>query len=114
MGNNGLNQITVQANHIDYLADVWDRSSGLHYTRDFPTVDILAPRLSFPTVTTGAGGDGGTIADRSVYQFKDDVSLLKGNHSLKMGFNFNYLHQLGILNGNEHFVSTGDAGELFR
>jgi hypothetical protein len=105
MGNSGLNQITVQANHIDYLADVWDRSSGLHYTRDFPNVDILAPRLAFPTVSTGAGGDGGTIADRSVYQFKDDVSLLKGNHSLKLGFNFNYLHQLGILNGNEHFAT---------
>src|SRR5688572_12638052 len=105
MGNNGLNQITGQVNHIDYLADVWDRATGKHYTRDFPSVDILAPRLSFPTVNTGAGGDAGTIADRSVYQIKDDVSLLMGNHSLKMGFNFNYLHQLGILNGNEHFAS---------
>jgi hypothetical protein len=105
MGNSGLNQITVQVNHVDYLADVWDRSSGLHYTRDFPNVDILAPRLDFPTVVTGAGGDGGTIADRYVYQFKDDVSLLRGNHSLKMGVNFNYLQRLGILNGNEHFAS---------
>ena len=105
MGNSGLNQVTVQVNHVDYLADVWDRSSGKHYTRDFPNVDILAPRLSFPTVTTGAGGDGGTIADRSVYQFRDDVSLLRGNHSLKFGFNFNYLYQLGILNGNEHFAT---------
>ena len=105
MGNNGLNQITAQVNHVDYLADVWDRSSGKHYTRDFPSVDILSPRLSFPSVTTGAGGDGGTIADRSVYQLKDDVSLLKGNHSLKFGFNYNFLHQLGILNGNEHFAT---------
>jgi hypothetical protein len=105
IGNAGLNQITVQANHVDYLADVWDRTSGLHYTRDFPTVDILSPRLSFPTVTTGAGGDAGTLANRWVFQVKDDVSLLHGNHALKMGFNFNRLYHLGILNGNEHFAT---------
>jgi hypothetical protein len=103
LGNSGLNQITVQVNHLDYLADVWDRATGKHYTRDFPTVNILPPRLAFPAVTTGAGGDAGTQANRSVYQIKDDVSLLRGNHSLKMGVNFNYLDNLGILNGNEHF-----------
>jgi hypothetical protein len=105
IGNGGLNQITVQANHVDYLADVWDRSSGLHYTKDFPNVNILAPRLSFPTVTTGAGGDAGTMANRWVFQIKDDVSLLQGNHAFKFGFNFNRLYHLGILNGNEHFAT---------
>jgi hypothetical protein len=105
LGNNGLNQITGQVNHVDYLADVWSRASGLHYTRDFPNVDIFEPRLDFPSVTTGAGGDAGTLADRSVFQIKDDVSLLQGNHSLKFGVNFNYLKNLGILNGNEHFAT---------
>jgi hypothetical protein len=105
LSNTGLNQITVQVNHLDYLADVWSRITGEHYTRDFPNVDIFPPRLAFPSVTTGAGGDAGTLANRSVYQFKDDLSLLQGNHSLKMGFNFNYLDSLGILNGNEHYAT---------
>ena len=105
LGNAGLNQITVQANHVDYLADVWHRASGLHYTRDFPNVDILPARLSFPTVTTGAGGDAGTMADRWVFQIRDDVSVLQGNHAFKFGFNFNRLYNLGILNGNEHYAT---------
>ncbi len=105
LGNNGLNQITTQVNHVDYLADVWSRATGEHYTRDFPNVDIFAPRLDFPSVNTGAGGDAGTMADRYVYQIRDDVSLLRGNHSLKLGANFNYLKNLGILNGNEHFAT---------
>ena len=105
LGNNGLNQITGQVNHVDYLADVWSRASGLHYTRDFPNVDIFEPRLDFPAVRTGAGGDAGTLADRYVFQVKDDVSLLKGNHQFKMGVNFNRLYHLGILNGNEHFAT---------
>jgi hypothetical protein len=105
LGNSGLNQITVQANHMDYLADVWSRATGLHYTRDFPTVDILPPRLAFPTVTTGAGGDAGTLSNRWVNQVRNDLSLLRGNHSFKMGANFNRLLRLGILNGNEHFAT---------
>jgi carboxypeptidase family protein len=105
IGNGSLNQITVQANHVDYLADVWSRATGEHYTRDFPNVNIFSPRLSFPIVTTGAGGDAGTMANRSVYQFKDDLSLLQGNHQLKLGVNFNYLDNLGILNGNEHYAT---------
>ena len=105
IGNAGLNQITVQANHVDYLADVWSRATGEHYTRDFPNVNIFPPRLSFPAVNTGAGGDAGTMANRSVYQIKDDVSLLHGNHALKLGANFNYLDNLGILNGNEHYAT---------
>jgi len=105
LGNAGLNQLTAQVNHVDYLADVWSRASGLHYTRDFPAVDIFSPRLEFPSVNTGAGGDAGTLADRSVFQIKDDVSLLRGNHALKFGVNFNYLKNLGILNGNEHFAT---------
>lgn len=105
LGNSGLNQITTQANHVDYLADVWSRASGEHYTRDFPKVNIFSPRLSFPSVTTGAGGDGGTLADRWVFQVKDDVSLLKGNHAIKLGVNFNRLYHLGILNGNEHYAT---------
>jgi hypothetical protein len=105
LGNAGLNQITTQVNHVDYLADVWSRATGDHYTRDFPDIDILSPRLDFPSVTTGAGGDSGTLANRWVFQLKDDVSLLRGNHAFKFGANFNLLYHLGILNGNEHFAT---------
>ena len=105
LGNKGLNQITGQMNQMDYLADVVDQVTGKHYTRDFPAVDLLAPRLSFPTVNTGAGGDAGTQSLRRVYQLRDDVSLLSGNHAMKFGGNFNYLWHLGILNGNEHFAT---------
>jgi hypothetical protein len=107
MGNSGLNQITAQVNHVDYLADVVSNITGEHYTRDFPRVSYLAfsPGLEFPSVTTGARGDAGTLANRWVYQIKDDVSLLRGNHALKFGVNFNVLYHLGILNGNEHFAT---------
>jgi len=105
LGNAGLNQITGQMNQMDYLADVVDAVTGKHFTRDFPSVDILGPRLSFPSVNTGAGGDAGTQSLRRVYQLRDDVSLLAGDHSLKMGANYNYLWHLGILNGNEMFAT---------
>jgi Carboxypeptidase regulatory-like domain len=105
LGNSGLNQITAQMNQMNYLADVVDQVTGKHYTRDFPSVDILGPRLSFPSVNTGAGGDAGTQSKRRVYQIRDDVSLLEGNHALKMGVNYNYLWHLGILNGNEMFAT---------
>jgi hypothetical protein len=106
LGGSGLNQITGQVNRMTYLADVFSRITGEHYTRDFPTVDIFAPRLSFPSVNTGAGGDAGTLSDRMVYQLRDDVSLLHGNHALKLGANFNYLWHLGIRNGNEHYATV--------
>jgi hypothetical protein len=106
LGGSGLNQITGQVNRMVYLADVVSNITGEHYTRDFPTVNIFAPRISFPTVNTGAGGDAGTQSDRMVYQARDDLSLLKGNHALKMGANFNYLWHLGIRNGNEHYATV--------
>jgi len=106
LGATGLNQITGQVNRMVYLADVVSNINGKHYTRDFPSVDIFAPRISFPSVTTGAGGDAGTQSDRMVYQIRDDLSMLKGNHQLKTGVNFNYLWHLGIRNGNEHYATV--------
>ena len=102
----GLNQITGQVNHLYRLSDVTSAITGEHYTRDFPNVDIFPPRLSFPTVNTGAGGGGGSHHGyASSSRFKDDVSLLNGNHALKFGANFNYLPDIGIMNGNEHFAT---------
>ena len=85
LGNRGLNQITAQVNHLYRLSDVVSNITGEHYTRDFPNVDIFPPRLAFPSVNTGAGGAGGSLTDTYVIQFKDDVSLISGNHTMKFG-----------------------------
>ncbi|PYR70853.1 MAG: hypothetical protein DMF88_01565 [Acidobacteria bacterium] len=104
LGNKGLNQITGQMNQWNYLADVVDQLTGKHYTRDFPTVENLAPQLVFPSVTTNSGNDGGSKSFRRVYEIKDDLSLLEGNHQLKMGVNYNYDWHLGLLNSNQMFA----------
>jgi len=106
LGNNALNQLTFQVNHVDYLADVVSNITGEHYTRDFPRVNYtsFSPGLEFPSVTVGARGDAGTMANRWVNQIRNDTSILRGSHSMKFGANFNRLHNLGILNGNEHFA----------
>ncbi len=105
LGSRGLNQITGQVNHLSRLSDVMSAITGEHYTSNFPNVPIFPPRLAFPSVNTGAGGGGGTITDTSVIQIKDDVSLQMGTHALRFGANFNYLPDIGLLNGNEHFAT---------
>ena len=104
-GNRGLNQLTAHMSHNDRLSDVRSAITGEHYSRDFPNVNIFPPRLAFPTVTTGAGGAGGSLTDTGLLQVRDDVSLLAGTHSLKLGVNYGYLPRLGILNANEHFAT---------
>jgi hypothetical protein len=92
-------------NSLYRLSDATSNITGEHYTRDFPRIPIFPPRLSFPSVNTGAGGGGGSITDTQLFQIKDDVSLQAGTHALKLGANFNYLNDIGLLNGNEHFAT---------
>jgi hypothetical protein len=106
LGNKGVNEITGQMNQWNYLADVVDASTGLHYTRDFPNVNVLAPQLVFPSVTTNAGNDGGSKSFRRVYEAKDELSLLEGNHALKMGVNYENLWHLGLLNSNQMMANV--------
>ena len=105
LSNNGLNQITGQVNHLYRLSDIVSAVTGEHYRRDFPNVPLFPPRLSFPSVNTGAGGAGGSLTDAYVIQFKDEVSLLKGQQTLKFGVNYNNLPRLGLANANEHFAT---------
>jgi len=105
LGNRGLNQITGHVNHMRWFSDSTSAITGQHYIRDFPNVDIFPPRLSFPTVNTGAGGSGGAKSNRYEIQIKDDVSLQVGTHAIKLGANYNDLPGLGIVNTNEHFVT---------
>ena len=79
--------------------------TGEHYSRDFPNVDFFPPRLQFPAVNTGAGGNGGGPGELDRMQVRDDVSLLAGTHALKFGANYNYHPKLGGLNANEHFAT---------
>jgi Carboxypeptidase regulatory-like domain len=105
LGNRGLNQLTGQVNHLYRLSDVTSAVTGEHYTRDFPRVPVFSnpPSLSFPSVTVGAGGAGGSLTDTYVIQVKDDISQLLGNHAIKTGVDIKALPKLGLLNANEHF-----------
>jgi Carboxypeptidase regulatory-like domain len=108
LGNRGLNQLTGQVNHLYRLSDVTSAVTGEHYTRDFPRIPVFSnpPSLSFPSVTVGAGGAGGSLTDTYVIQLKDDVSQLLGNHALKTGIDIKALPKLGLLNANEHFPTV--------
>jgi len=106
LGSSGLNQITAQVNHLHRLSDVTSNITGEHYTRDFPNVPVFPARLDFPSVTTGAGGAGGSITDTYVIQIKDEMSLQQGTHALKFGVNYNRLPDLGLRNANEHFPTV--------
>ena len=105
VSNSGLNQLTVQANHLYRLSDIVSNITGEHYRRDFPNVPLFPARLSFPAVNTGAGGAGGSLTDSYVIQFKDEMSLLRSAHALKFGANYNRLPGLGLENANEHFAT---------
>ena len=105
IGNNGLNQITTQANHLYRLSDIVSSVTGEHYRRDFPNVPLFPARLAFPSVNTGAGGAGGSLTDAYVLQFKDEMSMLVGQQTLKFGVNYNNLPRLGLKNANEHFAT---------
>jgi hypothetical protein len=63
LGNKGLNQLTSQVNHLSRVSDVTSNITGEHYTRDFPNVHYFLPRLSFPTVNTGAGVKAAVLSD---------------------------------------------------
>ena len=100
LGNSALNQIVVQANSLSRLSDTVSQITGEHFMRDYPNVPLFPLRLAFPGVNTGAGGQAGSITDTQLYQLKDEVSLQSGTHAMKFGVNYNYLNDIGLLNGN--------------
>lgn len=100
VGNNTLNQITAQANSLKRLSDTVSVITGEHFMRDYPNVPLFPLRLAFPGVTTGAGGQAGSITDTQLMQIKDEVSMQTGTHAVKFGVNYNYLNNIGLLNGN--------------
>jgi len=105
MGNRGLNQITAQMNHLARISDTVSATTGEYYMRNFPRVPVFPPRLTFPSVRTGAGGQAGSITDTSLIQLKDDVSLQMGTHALRFGANYNYMADIGIMNGNALYAT---------
>jgi hypothetical protein len=105
MGNRGLNQMTFQSSHVPYVSNSINRNTGLEYTKDFPNVDIFPNSIEFPGVTSGGRGSSGSRSDRWVIQFRDDVSMLVGSHSFRMGVDYKHLPGLGLENGNEQFAT---------
>ena len=91
LGNNGLNQITGQVNHLYRLSDIVSSVTGEHYQRDFPNVASSRRAWRSPRSTPARAGRAASKTDTYVIQLKDDVSLLKGNHGLKFGANYNNL-----------------------
>ena len=92
LGNRGLNQLTVQVRHFRRFGDVFSstvENGTKGYASNFPNVPLLPESLSFPSVQIGIGSDGGTATDYLTFQIKDDVSILTGNHSLRLDVNFN-------------------------
>lgn len=100
LGNSGLNQLTGQMNSLTRLSDTVSEITGEHFMRDYPKVPLFPLRLAFPSVNTGAGGQAGSITDTQMMQLKDEVSLQTGTHALKFGVNYNFLKDIGLLNGN--------------
>jgi len=70
-------------------------------------INLTGAFLGIQTVARAMidGGGGGSITDTQLFQIKDDVSLQLGTHAFKLGANFNYLNDIGLLNGNEHFAT---------
>jgi hypothetical protein len=100
MGNSMLNQLTGQVNSLKRLSDTVSEITGEHFMRDYPNVPLFPLRLAFPGVNTGAGGQAGSITDTQMVQIKDEVSVQTGTHAVKFGVNYNYLNDIGLLNGN--------------
>jgi len=100
LGNRGLNQIVVQANSLQRLSDTVSQVTGEAFMRNYPRVPLFPLRLAFPSVHTGAGGQAGSITDTQLFQIRDEVSLQTGTHAVKLGVNYNYLNDIGLLNGN--------------
>jgi hypothetical protein len=101
MGNNALNQIVVQANSMKRLSDTISVFTNQYFMANYPNEPRFPPQLAFPSVEFGAGGQAGSITDTQMFQLKDEVSLQTGTHAIKFGVNYNFLNDIGLLNGND-------------
>ena len=87
------------------VSDVTSNITGQHYTRDFPSVPIFPPRLSFPTVNTGAGGSGGSLTDTYVLQLKRRRLAADGQPRAQVRRQFERAAAHRHYNNNEHFAT---------
>jgi hypothetical protein len=101
LGNNALNQIVVQANSMKRLSDTISVFTNRYFMANYPNEPMFPPQLAFPSVEFGAGGQAGSITDTQMFQLKDEVSLQTGTHAVKFGVNYNFLNDIGLLNGND-------------
>src|SRR5262249_54645363 len=71
---------------------------GFQYWNNVIDSDLRAPNVTFPpdkSITFGTNVNVPQQSYQRKWQFRDDISILKGNHSLKTGFDFVAEPQLG-------------------
>jgi hypothetical protein len=105
IGNSALNQFVVQGNSMKRLSDTISVFTNRYFMANYPSEPLYPLQLAFPSVEFGAGGQAGSITDTQMFQFKDEVSVQTGTHAIKFGANYNFLNDIGLLNGNDLYGS---------
>jgi hypothetical protein len=83
VGRGTLNELTVQYNNMRSTIDTVTPSGEL-FMANFGKVTPPAPALVFPTVSVGTSGTGSLGSQLSTV-VRNTMSMLVGNHSLKLG-----------------------------
>jgi hypothetical protein len=104
LSNRALNTVMVHYNDEELGSDDV-LANGQLYFRSYPDVVRPGPRLSFPgNINVGsAGGSNATIQRQ--FQVRDDLSLLLGNHSFRVGGSYTNLPEMASTGATFHFGS---------
>jgi hypothetical protein len=70
-------------------------TAGYQYWNNLIDSDLRAPNFTFPSAYFGTNGNVPQQSFQKKWQFKDDLSITKGKHSFKTGFDYLYEPVLG-------------------
>ena len=68
---------------------------GYQYWNNLISTNSYVPNMTFPDLTTGTNGNVPQNTTQKKWQFKDDLAVTRGTHSLKMGVDFLWEPYLG-------------------